>query len=90
LSGLIKQTAAMPSQIRWVEGYARAFALVVLDEINLLRRQHSLTPRTISRTQTSNFGTESATKAICNAVNMIANSTGMIPFRLRRGRKCLP
>lgn len=36
-----------------VESYTRAFALVVLDEINILRAQHSLTARTIAQLKTA-------------------------------------
>jgi len=36
-----------------VEQITRAFALVVLDEINVLRAQHSLTARTISQLKTA-------------------------------------
>ncbi len=34
-------------------GYARAFALVVLDEINALRAQHGLAPRTVAQLKTA-------------------------------------
>jgi hypothetical protein len=36
-----------------VEGYDRAFALVVLDEINTLRAQHSLAARTVTQLKTA-------------------------------------
>lgn len=36
-----------------VESYSRAFALVVLDEINLLRAEHALAPRTAAQLKTA-------------------------------------
>lgn len=41
------------SDIDRVESYTRAFALVVLDEINLLRAQHSLSQRTAAQLKTA-------------------------------------
>lgn len=40
-------------QLDLLEDILRAFALTVLDEINLLRSQHSLSARTISQLKTS-------------------------------------
>lgn len=41
------------SNLDQVESLERAFALVVLDEINVLRAQHSLADRTISQLKTA-------------------------------------
>ena len=50
---LSDRRGVMVEQMDEVEEYARAFALVVLDEINLLRTQHSIAPRTIAQLKTA-------------------------------------
>ncbi len=44
---------ATSNEIDTAESYTRAFALVVLDEINLLRTQHSLSQRTAAQLKTA-------------------------------------
>ena len=44
---------ATADRVDTVESYERAFAEVVLDEINVLRQQHSLADRTLSQLKTA-------------------------------------
>jgi len=50
---LAAQRDALVAQMDQVESYTRAFALVVLDEINNLRALHSLADRTIAQLKNS-------------------------------------
>lgn len=50
---LSRNRDSLADEIDLVESYTKAFALLVLDEINILRAQHSLPARTPSQLKTA-------------------------------------
>jgi hypothetical protein len=44
---------AISNEIDTAQSYSRAFAEIVMDEINILRSQHALAPRTLAQLKTA-------------------------------------
>ena len=50
---LVAARDALADEIDQVESYSRAFALIVMDELNILRAQHGLADRTPAQLKTA-------------------------------------